>query len=184
MIISRAISSDDPQAIEKLKAKLNGLEDYQLLMKTINSYYRKHGTLHGCSVISDDYRAKLEHGMEKRKSWGQGRAPFEGYELTNNNASIRTARKRIEELEGVAVNPLAGWRFDGGEIVINKELGRLQIMFDEKPGKEICSELSHNGFHWAPSQNAWQRKLTQNAIRSLKWIKTIQPSYKKEEPPC
>ena len=184
MKYGNAIHSDDPQAIEKLKSKLEELENSQKLMKSINAYYRKRHTLHNCPGISDDYRAKLEHDMENRKNWGQGRAPFEGYELTNNNASIRTAKKRIEELECLAANPPEGWRFDGGEVVANKELGRLQIMFDEKPGKEICNELSHNGFHWAPSQNAWQRKLTQNAVRSLKWIKAVQPSNKKEEPPC
>ena len=36
-----AISSDDPEAVTKLKSKLEKLQNFQSYMKTVNSYYRK-----------------------------------------------------------------------------------------------------------------------------------------------
>ena len=59
--------------------------------------------------------------------------------------------------------------------MVNKEANRLQILFDDKPGEEMRAELKAGGFRWAPSQGAWQRQLTDNAIRSAKRIKGITP---------
>ena len=39
------ISADDPEAVQKLKSKLAGLEQEQERMKAVNAYYRKHKTL-------------------------------------------------------------------------------------------------------------------------------------------
>ncbi len=52
---------------------------------------------------------------------------------------------------------------------------RLQIFFDEKPDKEIREELKGNGFRYAPSAEAWQRQLNDNAIYAADCIKCIQP---------
>ena len=59
---------------------------------------------------------------------------------------------------------------DGGEIVKNAELNRLQIVFDEIPGEEIRDELKRNGFRWSPSNQAWQRQLTPNAEAAARRI--------------
>ena len=53
------ISADDPAAIEKLQKKLDGLERSQLIMKEVNAYYRKHGKLDGCALLSPDQIEKL-----------------------------------------------------------------------------------------------------------------------------
>jgi hypothetical protein len=47
---------------------------------------------------------------------------------------------------------------------------RLQLLFDGKPDEKTRSVLKSNGFKWAPSQNAWQRQLTENAKYSLQRI--------------
>ena len=53
------ISADDDRAVEKLEAKLAGLEVMQEEMKTVNAYYRKHKTLDGCPVLSAEEIGKL-----------------------------------------------------------------------------------------------------------------------------
>ena len=55
----------------------------------------------------------------------------------------------------------------------NKEVNRLQIVFDEKPEEELRAKLKLNGFKWSPSQNAWQRLLNQNAVRAVKRIEEL-----------
>ena len=46
--MENVISADDPQALEKLQARLEKLEAKQKEMRAVNAYYRKHKTLDGC----------------------------------------------------------------------------------------------------------------------------------------
>lgn len=52
---------------------------------------------------------------------------------------------------------------------------RLQIIFDGKPNADVRTELKGEGFRWAPSQGAWQRQLTDNAMRAARRLKCIAP---------
>lgn len=62
-------------------------------------------------------------------------------------------------------------QYDGASIVRNNDIDRIQIFFDEKPSKEITTELSKSGWHFSRSNNnAWQRKITSNAEYSAKKI--------------
>jgi vacuolar-type H+-ATPase subunit I/STV1 len=44
--------ADDPDAVQKLKAKLENLEESQEAMKLVNSYFREKGTLDGCPFLT------------------------------------------------------------------------------------------------------------------------------------
>ena len=76
------ISADDPAAVEKLQKKLDSLERSQLIMKEVNAYYRKHGTLDGCALLSPDQIERLKSDMAA--SWRSSPKPFESYQLTRN----------------------------------------------------------------------------------------------------
>lgn len=172
------ISSDDPNALDKLKAKLADLEESQQAMRDTNAYYRKHKTLDGCPHICE--KAAEEIKANWARGWYTG-VPFPPDALSNNSANIRRIRERVEELEKKASSPAPeGWRFDGGEVVMNTDENRLQILFDDKPDADLRAELKAEAFKWAPSQGAWQRQLTSNAIRAAMRIKAIQPTEKGE----
>lgn len=68
--------------------------------------------------------------------------------------------------------------FPGGRVVENRAIDRLQIFFDKKPGPEIIAALKRNAFKWAPSQKAWQRQYTNNAVYALR--KFILPLFQTE----
>ncbi len=59
-------------------------------MKEVNAYYRKHGKLDGCALLSPDQIEKLKASMAS--SWRSDPRPFESYQLTNNNAEIRRVK--------------------------------------------------------------------------------------------
>lgn len=163
------ISSDDPQALDKLRKKLADLEASQSLMKAVNAYYRKHKTLEGCPDISEDTIRKLQADMAS--TWHLEDKPFASYALSNNNSNIKRVRERIAELEKRQTEAVPeGWTFEGGEVVINTEMNRLQIIFDGKPDDDLRTELKRRGFRWAPSQGAWQRQLTDAAIFAAKKV--------------
>lgn len=160
------IQSSDPDAIQKLRKKLQRLEDAQNTMKSVNAYYRKHKTLDGCTALTFEQMEKLKAAMAS--SWRTSSAPFEFYQLSNNNAEIRRIKARIETLESTKAAPESEpEEYAGFRVVENTGAMRLQIIFDEKPSAEIRTVLKSNGFRWAPSQNAWQRQLTENAKSAL-----------------
>ena len=165
------ISADDDRAVEKLEAKLAGLEAMQEEMKTVNAYYRKHKTLEGCPVLSAEEIGKLQSSMAS--DWRKNPVPYPSYLLTNNNANIRRTRQRIEDLK--SQSEYAGWAFPGGRAEINEGENRLQLFFEEKPSEEQRRELKSNGFKWAPSQGAWQRHLTKNAIYAAGRMEFLRP---------
>ncbi|HBM4303200.1 TPA: DUF4316 domain-containing protein, partial [Enterococcus faecium] len=167
------ISADDPQAVSKLEKKLEKLEASQELMKAVNAYYRKHGTLDGCPHLT-------ERGIENLKAdmasgWHYEKKPFQSWQLSNNNAEIRRLKGRIEELTRQKEAAYVGWEFDGGTVEINRVANRLQIFFEGKPDAAVRDELKSNGFRWSPKAGAWQRQLNDTTIRVADRIKCIQP---------
>ena len=167
------ISADDPNAVSKLESKLAKLEQAQETMKAVNAYYRKHKTLDGCPHLSPEQIEKLKASMSG--SYRANPKPFESYQLSNNNAEIHRLKDRITALTRRKELGYVGWEFDGGRVEANTADNRLQIFFDEKPDKEIREELKGNGFRYAPSAEAWQRQLNDNAIYAADRIKCIQP---------
>lgn len=167
------ISSDDPNALEKLKAKVESLKKHQELMKAANSAIRLKDTEKGDRRLSElGYTA--EEIAELRKPDYCGRIGYPSYELTNNNANIRRLEGRIKELEKRQTEEAPkGWSFEGGEVVINTDLNRVQIFFDGKPDEDMRSKLKGRGFRWAPSQKAWQRQYTRNAMLDAKAVTAV-----------
>lgn len=168
-----AISSDDPDAVTKLKEKLQKLQDFQSYMKKVNAYYRKNGTMKGFEGISDEKAAEIDEAVKSGYSWES--APYAAYRLSNNNAEINRLKKRIASLERREETGFVGWQFEGGEAVANSEENRLQLIFDEKPTEEQRSKLKGWGFRWSPSNMAWQRQLNGNAIYAAGQIDFIRP---------
>ena len=150
MMQNHVIYSDDPQAVEKLQAKLDKLTAMHARMKEINAYFRKHATALGCPGLSDEDAAKLDRRM-------------------------RRLRQRIEEVSRTQSTEYVGWDFPGGRAEADKEDNRLRLYFDEKPSEEQRSKLKCNGFKWAPSVGAWQRQLNDNAIYAAARIDFLRP---------
>lgn len=170
------ISSDDPNALPKLKAKLESLKRLQERMKAANAAIRMKDAAKGDTRLSELGYTPAEI-KELREPDFCGRIGYPSFQLSNNNANIRRIRQRIEELEEKASGAVPeGWCFDGGEVVVNTAINRLQIIFEDKPDDQLRSELKGWGFRWAPSQGAWQRQLTNNAMYAARQIEAIVPS--------
>lgn len=168
------ISSDDPQAVEKLETKLATLEKHQEMMKAANAAIRMKDPAKGDAKLAE-LGYTPEDIAKLRAPDFCGRIGYPAYELQNNNANIRRIRGRIAELKKRTESTPEGWEFDGGRVVVNTAENRLQIIFDGKPDADIRTELKGEGFRWAPSQGAWQRQLTDNAMRAARRLKCIAP---------
>ena len=167
------ISADDPQAIQKLEAKLEKLQSAQDTMKAVNAYYRKHKTLDGCPNLSAERIESMKADMSSQ--WHIEDKPYPSWALSNNNAEIRRIKGRIAELTRKQETAYAGWEFDGGTVEANREDNRLQIYFEEKPDEKTRETLKENGFRWSPKAGAWQRQLNDNAIYAADRLSCIKP---------
>lgn len=167
------IKSNDKNAIELLQAKVDTLTAEQEKMKRYNAYYRKHKTMVGFPEISEDEALRIDRKIETAYSWCK--QPFPSYYLTNNNACIKQAQSRLNDL--TAKSKVAEEQekpsetvYNGFRVVENLEMDRLQLLFDGKPEEKTRTLLKSNGFRWAPSVNAWQRQLTVNAKYALERV--------------
>lgn len=167
---NHAISSDDPEALNRLRAKLAKLEKLQEQMKAANAALRLKDTATGDAKLAElGYDAAQIAKL--RTPDLVGRVGFPAYALTNNCATIRSVNARISELEARASGPAPeGWTFDGGEVICNVAENRLQIRFDEIPDEQTRSRLKGNGFRWSRYNGVWQRQLTRNAICAARQI--------------
>ncbi len=160
------ILASDVDAIEKLKAKIADAERAHQTMKTCNAYYRKHKTMKGCEGVSDAVAEQLDASIPT--TWYK--VPHAGWELTNNLANIKRMKERVEALEREKNAEASEWDTLGLDITIveNKEIMRLQVIFDGKPSASVREVMKGAAFRWSPSQGAWQRQLTDNARYSLR----------------
>lgn len=173
MKMKNGISREDPQAVEKLQAKLDACKASQEKMKAVNAYYRKNETLKDCPYLTAEEIESVTENM--RRLYPIHDKPYPSYYLTNNSAEIRRLEKRLDELSRDKEAGFVGWEFDGGEAVANEEACRLQLIFDEKPSEEQRMALKRSGFVWSPTNEAWQRQLNGNAIRAANYIDFIKP---------
>ncbi|ARR51936.1 DUF3560 domain-containing protein [Photobacterium damselae] len=164
------IASDDPEAIQKLKNKLESLEKAQEMMKAANKIVKSQ---HMSQEDKIDYLIQtlsLTHSQasEILKPDFCGRVGFASYQLSNNNANIRQTRERLNQLEVMHnQEPLNGeGEIEGLKWTLYEEEGRIKFSFDDKPSDEVRSQLKLNGFKWSRYGKAWVRKLTPNAILS------------------
>ncbi len=183
------ISSDDPDAVAKLREELARLTASQEAMKAANKIIRaayKAGVRGPDSEGWADYVEKMTAaGLGDPESLAGiqpvcGRIGYPSYALSNNGANMRRIERRIAQLEQRArVREALAAQVEAAKeagapppnetvigavrIVENVEANRLQVFFPGKPAYEVRAKLKSYGFRWAPSEGAWQRHLGSNA---------------------
>lgn len=126
------------------------------------------------AISSDDPKAidKIQEKidvLEKYKTNIKSRE-HKTYELQNVNAEIRRLKKRKKELKELDELNFQDIEFEGGKVILNRDVNRLQVLFDEKPDENIRNILKNYSFKWARSQGAWQRLYNKNGIYAVKCI--------------
>lgn len=174
------ILSGDQDAIEKLKKKLENLKDMQARMKEANKAIRMKDMEKGDDLLKNmGYTEKQI--KELREPDFCGRIGYPSYALQNNNANIHRIEGRLKELRAAKEKGTQETENKFFKVVENTESMRLQLLFDEKPEPEVREVLRRNGFRWAPSQEAWQRQLNNNARYALERVKEQLEKLQKAE---
>lgn len=153
-----AISSDDPEAVTRLREKLADLEKLQETMKAANKIVKRKGGDAQEKIFELEALGIKEPGRLFIADFA-GRIGFPDYEITNNGAEIRRCKKRIEEL--LEADKREDKEYMIGEIRVfeNTVDNRVQIFFPIKPSEQIRTLLKGRGFRWSNFNGAWQRQL-------------------------
>ena len=170
MSYNAVIKSDDPNAIDMLKGNIEVAQGRIDYMQTVNDYYKENDTVIGCPGVDYESALKLDERVSDTHP-----TPYPGKFFSDNFADIRRLQSNIERLENNPESIFKGWQFEGGEAVINLANNRLQLMFDERPGARKIFVIKKNGFKWAPTQKAWQRKLEPRSFEAADKIDFIKP---------
>lgn len=169
---SDVISSDDPKALEKLKAKLEKLEAWQESMKGVNKILKNSKTTESAKI-----EQLIEFGVPEGQAHKLIAPGFAGrigysYHLTNNNGNMKRIKERISKLESIAQLETTEIIVNNIRIMQNIEANRLQMFFPGKPEEGIRNDLKRSGFRWSPMEGAWQRQISNSAQWEAKRIAT------------
>lgn len=153
----QAISSDDPDAIAKLKENLASAEANHAFMKKANSLYRQQGNLQGLEGPAE-LIARAESALKRGEKIG-----FPGFSLGNSSAEIRRIRTRIQHLEWKdkqserpeIVGP-------GFRIFEDKADNRIHLKLEVRLSREDFKFVRSYGWLWSPTRNAFVRQLNCN----------------------
>lgn len=165
------ISSDDPDAVPKLREKLEKMEAKRERMKRINAAWRKAGKPEADNAeawAKAGALAELDAAEVNALRLGMAndyltRAPFT-YELTNLGGNIKRVKERIASLERATEEPerepIEG---PGFRVYEDREENRTCVAFDAKPAADTRAFLKARGFRWNRRLGAWTRHLSTGA---------------------
>ncbi len=167
------VRSNNPDAIELLRADLAKRQEKQDYMKAVNAAWRKAGSPkadnnEGWAKVRETF-PRLSESMTSVLRSSMARCyydapPFEQFSLSNNNANMKRIADRIAHLERVRAMPekapeQVDTKAGAVQIVENADAYRIQLIFPGKPAPDVRAVLKSHGFRWAPSEGAWQRHL-------------------------
>ncbi len=177
---NRAISSDDPAAVIKLREKISKAEadqvQYKRCNKALRNIRKQYTEIEGQkTALIDELGINEQTAGKLLTADFAGRYGIPSYMLTNNSANIRRMKKRLEELQRqnnrlATEDTIQTEERQGVQLVRDLADNRLRLVFDGKPSAEIRALLKQRGFRWSPSNNAWQRKINNSAEYQAKFI--------------
>lgn len=156
---NNAISSDDPEAVVKLKEKIAEMEALQTKMRAANKLVRKKDK---AGLVTMGFSESQADKLFEPDFCG--RLGFPDYALTNNSGNIRRCKERLAHLERHSKDETTEREVNGVRIVDNVEENRLQLFFAAIPAEEIRKQLKSAGFRWSPTNKAWQRHRGNSAV--------------------
>ena len=143
------ISSDDPDATDKLQAELVDLKAERIEMKRINAVHKRGGWEAVTADKGDEWATLMNRSGDRR--------PHSDY--THIGASIRRLEQRVKHIAAENAIPKAkDIPCNGATIVDRPDLNRITVVFDEKPSGEVCKMMHSEGFRWSRHEIAWMRQ--------------------------
>jgi hypothetical protein len=164
---SGGISSDDPDAVVKLREQLERMEAKHRQMKAVNAAHKayKAGKANWAAGLNE---AEKAHVTSYVPAYSWEPHPIPPYRFQNHSANMRRIKQRLEQLTASAGREQqANVQCAGFIVGDNKDANRIQILFPGKPSEAVRSLLKSHGFHWNRGDCCWQRMYSDGLWHSL-----------------
>lgn len=152
--LETSIYDDDPDAIEKLRAKAEALDATRQTMKAANVAWKRGGRAGVVEILGETGASEAF----RRAALGRHERPYPAYALSNMGAEIRRCLQRIKVIE--ARRKREGEAFEAGGVVVRRheEHDWCTVTFAEKPEREVLAALRAAGYGWA--KGSWSGRLS------------------------
>lgn len=141
-----AIYSDDPQAVEKLGDKLESLLELQATYKAINAAHAKFLK----NPASLDKSSLTEAQKNLVRTWQPAysfeKHPIQPYRLSNLSATIRTAKKRAEQVEKMQAIPDKDEEIGPVRVEWRASENRIRIYYPARVDLDTFKALKRHGY--------------------------------------
>ncbi len=168
---SAGISSDDPEAVQKLKAQLASAKQNHEAMKAANAIIRKwpDAETRVAELVKLGFSDAIAQEITAPNRFGG--MGFASFSLQNNSANMRRLAERIEALE--KLQQRADVELVGVGYVYREDVAdnRIHFVFEGKPDADVRQLLKAHGFKWSPSRGAWVRQLNGNSLYNARLVK-------------
>lgn len=160
--------------LEMARKRLSDLTELQESMKRINkahaAYKKNPQSIYESGLSEKEQQAVIQWVPR----WEYYNKPFMGFELTNNNAKIKTAAARVAELERKEHNATTvknlEVHFEGGTVEVDHVADRIKIYNKEKPAPDVIASYKKAALKWSPTGKCWQRQITRNALYAIEQL--------------
>lgn len=119
--------------------------------------------------MKDEDAARIDEAISNAYSWCK--APYPQYSMQSMSQKIRATEQRIKALEQEETRTEEVYDTDGlgFEVVENKDISRLQIIFpgDGKVDNQTYNDLRHSGFVYSRTNRAFQVSSSNNSDARL-----------------
>lgn len=185
-----SISSDDPDAVKKLKEKIDTLKKESDYMKRANKEFKKlqKDKDYKLDLTEEEKKRLAETVKENARLFPYYDRPYPDFKLTNINAKIRAAEKRITKIENVfSVNTKNKKYTIDGLLGITFEKDVIENRFKVyPPAKEESFKMGlptifkKMGFKWSPTNKCYQHFLTSmTGWKESALIEALKNAFKK-----
>ena len=167
---SNVISSDNPDAVELLEAKLEKLLKMQDLFKAINKIVKaaKLTDAQKIEKLQTECKVSANQAAELLQPDFCGRVGIPSYKLSNNNGVIKNTRDRLARLKKIEALPETSETINGVRLVVSPTDNRVQMYFGGKPSAEIRDRLKRAGFRFSYTLECWQKNISGRAIHQAR----------------
>lgn len=167
------ISSDDPDAITKLRGELASMQTSQEKMKAANKAIRSGKTPEKqlAALVALGFTENVAAELLKKDF--AGRTGFASYSISNNSADMRRVELRIKQLEAVKEREDKEEAGKGYTYREDTQENRVMFIFEGKPDEATRELLKRNGFKWSPSRDGkpWVRHLNNAGLHHAKVVR-------------
>lgn len=147
---------DSAQTIIDIDTGINTYSARPLIVQNLAGFIQR--------IASNGQSAHLKKAIELiREINASSKKPI----ITEKNSIFKLVEKSeaiAKTKEDTSRKESTIYDFEGGQVILNYAVNRLQIQHDAKPPAEVIANFKRNGFKWSLSNKAWQLFLHNQSI--------------------